>query len=86
MAELYPLDGQDAESQHDELIIPDGSRPGTSAANDTAANPFASQCMYASKGDWDRQRSLIEDLYLGQGKKLKEVMRIMASEHLFVAT
>lgn len=41
---------------------------------------------WAESGDWDSVRSLITKLYKVEGRPLKEVMRIMETEHQFLAT
>lgn len=41
---------------------------------------------WAESGDWDPFRSLITKMYKVEGRPLKEVMRIMETEHQFLAT
>ncbi|KAG6356221.1 hypothetical protein INS49_015608 [Diaporthe citri] len=41
---------------------------------------------WAESGDWDSVRSLITMMYKVEGRPLKEVMRIMETEHQFLAT
>lgn len=41
---------------------------------------------WAESGDWDSVRSLITKMYKVEGRPLKEVMRIMETEHQFLAT
>jgi hypothetical protein len=41
---------------------------------------------WAEAGDWDSVRSLITRMYKVEGRSLKEVMRIMETEHQFLAT
>jgi hypothetical protein len=41
---------------------------------------------WAEAGDWDAVRPLITRMYKLEGKPLKEVMRIMETEHQFLAT
>lgn len=41
---------------------------------------------WAESGDWESVRSLITNMYKIEGRPLKEVMRIMETEHQFLAT
>jgi hypothetical protein len=42
--------------------------------------------MPSSEEEWDVQRDRIRQLYLDEGKILKEVMTVMEHEHAFKAT
>ena len=42
--------------------------------------------QWASQADWDRHRPLIAQLYIEQGKPLKEVVDILERDHGFKAT
>lgn len=41
---------------------------------------------WAVSGDWDSARPLITKMYKHEGRPLKEVMKIMETEHQFLAT
>lgn len=39
-----------------------------------------------AESEWDKHKTMIQDLYLREDKTLKEVMDIMANSYNFVAT
>ncbi len=41
---------------------------------------------YVDEAEWDRHRALITNLYIGQDKRLTDVMEIMRREYGFDAT
>ncbi|KAG8156936.1 hypothetical protein KVR01_013158 [Diaporthe batatas] len=50
------------------------------------SNQLPPRRRWAESGDWDPVRPLITRMYKVEGRSLKEVMRIMETEHQFLAT